>query len=77
VTLADPARGDDDAVDPPLGQQLEVGRLTLRVFGRVAQEDGVASLPGRVLGRSNELRVERVGDVGDDETERPRRPDAE
>ena len=73
VPAAQAARGDHDAVDPAVDEQLEIARLALRVVIGVAEQDRVAQLAGRVLDRTDELREERVLDVGDDEPDRPGR----
>ena len=66
---AEAACGDDHAVDAPIDEQFEVGRLALRVVGGIAQQDRVAGRPRCILDRPDELREVRVLDVGDDQPE--------
>ena len=54
LAAAQGARGDDDAVDPPLGEQLEVADLAFRVVGGVAQQDRVALGSSSVLDRPHQ-----------------------
>ena len=71
---AEAAGRDDQAVDAPLDEQLEVAGFALRVVGGVAQQDRVALGAGGVLDRPDELREVRVLDVGDDQAEGLGRP---
>ena len=70
VPGAQAAGRDDEAVDAPLDEQVEVAGFALRVVGGVAQQDRVALGPGGVLDRADQLREVRVLDVGDDQAER-------
>ena len=56
MPLLEPARGDDDAVDAPLGQQLQVHGLAARILRAGAQQQRVPALQGRVLDRPHDLR---------------------
>jgi hypothetical protein len=73
VPRAEAARRDHDPVDPAVDEQVEVAGLALRVVVGVAEQDRVAQLAGRVLDGPDELREERVLDIGDDQSDRPRR----
>ena len=77
VAGAQAAGRDDQAVDPPLDEQVEVAGLPLGIVGGVAQQDRVALGPGGVLDGTDELREVRVLDVGDDQPERLGRPSLE
>lgn len=62
-------RGENRAVDLVLHQQLEVVQLASRALLRVAQHDVVVVLRCGGHDGLDQLRVERVGDVGDDEAD--------
>ena len=68
---------DEQAVDLALAEHAQVGRLALRVVLRVAQDEVVAPLAGRVLGPLDDRREERVRDVRDEHPERQRPLQAE
>ena len=71
------ARGDDHAVDAAVDHEVEVVHRPVLVVGGAPEQDGIAEGAGRDVGRLDELREERVLDVGDDEAERPRAPHAQ
>ena len=56
------------------GPQLPLGPLPLElgVLLGVREQEGVAELAGRLVRAADDVAVEGVGDVGDDEGERPR-----
>ena len=58
---------------PSTARELALGPLPLElgVLLGVREQDRVAELAGRLVGAADDLGVERVGDVGDDERERP------
>ena len=64
VARLEPARGDDDAVDPPLDEEVQVGLLTRRL------ERGV-------LDRTDDLGKVRVGNVGHHQADRSGRAELE
>src|SRR5450756_1376444 len=63
VPLRQAACRDNHAVDAPLEEQVQVGDLTFRVLGRVAEDDGGSHLLGGILRTADDLRVERVVDA--------------
>jgi len=71
MPLRQAACRDNHAVDAPLEEQVQVGDLAFRVLGRVAEDDGGSHPLGGILRTADDLRVERVVDVGHDESERP------
>ena len=64
-------RCDRDPLDPVSDQLLDHVALDREVGAGVAEDDAVGGSPGDFLGRANDHREERVGDVGHDHGERP------
>jgi len=77
VPLLEPARGDDDPVDPPIDEEVQIGLFAARIVGAVAQQDGKVPLERRVLHRPDDLRVVGVLDVGHEQAEGARCPELE
>ncbi len=69
--------GDDQPVDSAIDHQVEVVHRAMLVVRRAAQDDRVVQAASRRVRRLDELREERVLDVGDDQAERPRAPHAQ
>ena len=55
-----------------IGHEVEVAHRLALVVGRGAEQDRIAELAGPIVSRLDELRKEWVGDVGDDQAQRPR-----
>ena len=57
-------RDDHDPIHAPIDEQVEMLQLAGRIVTSVGEHDAVAAPMGRRLDRTNQLRVERVRDVG-------------
>lgn len=66
-----PASGgdDDQPFDLVIDEAVDQAGLPLHLFGRVAEHHPQAVFGGDFLDAERETRVERVGEVGDDQTD--------